>query len=106
VLDGGARRRQESEISRVPAALCIATRALKPLAKHSLYKLKNSSLGERSDCGGWLVALTPSRTLWPKMAQRWRARDRSRQVEWYTTAWECHLPLEGGGVEARGGLAC
>jgi hypothetical protein len=62
VLDGGARRRQESEISWVPAALRIATRAVKPLATHSLYKRKNFSLRERAACGGWLVALTPSQT--------------------------------------------
>ncbi len=62
VLDGGARKRQESEISWVPVALRIATRAGKPLATHSSYKLKNSSLGGRAACGGWLVALTPSRT--------------------------------------------
>jgi hypothetical protein len=47
VLDGGAH---------------IATRAVKPLATNSSYKRKNSSLGERAACGGWLVALTPSRT--------------------------------------------
>ncbi len=62
VLDGGARTRQERELSWVPAALCIVTRAVKPVVMHSSCKLKNSSLGERAACGGWLVALTPSLT--------------------------------------------
>ncbi len=52
VLDGGAQRRQESEISWMPAALHIATRAVKQLAMHSSFNRKNSSLGERAACGG------------------------------------------------------
>jgi hypothetical protein len=62
VLDGGARSRQESEISWEPEALRIATRAVKPLATHSSYKWKKSSLGEKEDCRGLLVAFTLSRT--------------------------------------------
>jgi hypothetical protein len=72
VLDGGARSRQENKISWEPVALRIATQAVMPLAMYSSYKRKNSSLREKEDCGGWLVALTPSPRpgqLWPKMAQ-------------------------------------
>jgi hypothetical protein len=60
MLDGGARSRQESEISWEPEALRIATRAVKPFATHSSYRWKKSSLGE--NCRGLLVAFPPSRT--------------------------------------------
>jgi hypothetical protein len=63
VLDGGAWSLQESEITWEPAALCIATLAVKSLATHSSYKRNNSYLGEKVGCGGWLVALNPSRTI-------------------------------------------
>ncbi len=101
---------REGEISWVLAALRIATRAVKPLATHSSYKRKNSSLRERAACGGWLVALTPSRTTLAQDAQRWRARDRSRQVEWYTApvpslSQPAIYSCEGGGGEAGGGVA-
>ncbi len=62
MLDGGARSRQESEITWEPVALHIAMLAVKSLATHSLYKRNNSSLWEKVDCGGWLVTLNPSRT--------------------------------------------
>jgi hypothetical protein len=58
------RRRQESVISSVPAALRIATRAVNPLATHSSYKRKKSSLTEGSACGSSSVLLSfaPPRT--------------------------------------------
>jgi hypothetical protein len=91
VLNGGARSRQESEISWEPEALRIATRAVKPLAMHSSYKRKKSSLGEKEDCGGWLVALTPSCTTLAQDGAALESEGSGRQVGWYTAA--CPLPF-------------